>query len=254
MLYPFTLMATWFHEMSHGLMMIVTGVGFEKLEIFADSSGLAHGKGQAGPFARGLIACAGYMGTAIAGGLLIVMGRSARTTRISLACLGLALGLSALLWIANPFAWNAALIGMAFFLFVAALPHTWFSDVTLSLIGAQACMHALLDVRVLFRSDLIINGRRVSDSDAHAMAKASFGGPRLWAVVWLCFCVLVWFIALKQLRKSQEDSSARDRRGLRQIGLLRTLSTTAFLQTVSVPGQGRQGLRSCRPRSFLGFC
>ncbi|MGE0179872.1 MAG: M50 family metallopeptidase, partial [Sphingomonas sp.] len=40
-LYPFTILATWFHEMGHGIAAMLAGRGFERLIIFADGSGFA---------------------------------------------------------------------------------------------------------------------------------------------------------------------------------------------------------------------
>ena len=40
-LYPFTILATWFHEMGHGLAAMLTGASFERLLIFPDGSGVA---------------------------------------------------------------------------------------------------------------------------------------------------------------------------------------------------------------------
>lgn len=39
LLYPFTILATWFHEMGHGLAAMLTGSRFERLLIFSDGSG-----------------------------------------------------------------------------------------------------------------------------------------------------------------------------------------------------------------------
>ena len=43
LLYPFKLIATWLHELSHGLAMLVSGVGFDRVLIYRDTSGLAYG-------------------------------------------------------------------------------------------------------------------------------------------------------------------------------------------------------------------
>jgi hypothetical protein len=40
-LYPFTILATWFHEMGHGIGAMLTGSRFERLLIFPDGSGVA---------------------------------------------------------------------------------------------------------------------------------------------------------------------------------------------------------------------
>ena len=200
-LYPFKLFVTWLHELSHGLVMLCVGAGFDKLEIFPDTSGLAHAKGGVGSFGRSLIACAGYMGTALAGGGLLVLGETAKGTRTGFLSIAIAMAISTLLWISNPFGWYSAGVGILFFFVMAAIPFTEFSRFTLHLVAAQACVQAFLDVRVLFRPQLVINGKIVSDSDAHTMAKVAFGSPRFWGVLWLLWCLLIWFAALKHMQK-----------------------------------------------------
>ena len=41
LLYPFTILTTWFHEMGHGIGAIFMGERFEQLEIYPDGSGVA---------------------------------------------------------------------------------------------------------------------------------------------------------------------------------------------------------------------
>ena len=41
LLYPFTILTTWFHEMGHGIAAILMGERFDHLLIFPDGSGLA---------------------------------------------------------------------------------------------------------------------------------------------------------------------------------------------------------------------
>ena len=41
-LYPFTLLSTWVHEMGHGISALLVGGHFLRLDIYADASGMAH--------------------------------------------------------------------------------------------------------------------------------------------------------------------------------------------------------------------
>ena len=68
LLYPFTILATWFHEMGHGLMAMLTGRGFERLQIFADGSGVAQSMRPVDGYGviDALIAASGPLGPAIA--------------------------------------------------------------------------------------------------------------------------------------------------------------------------------------------
>src|SRR5262249_42840455 len=70
-LYPFKLFATWLHESSHAVVMILTGAGLDRLEIFRDTSGLAYPARGVTAAGQAFISCAGYMGTAFFGALFL---------------------------------------------------------------------------------------------------------------------------------------------------------------------------------------
>src|SRR5262249_53372058 len=63
LLYPFKLLATWLHELSHGITMILTGAGFDEVLIYRDTSGLAYAHYRIDDAGSAVIAAAGYMGT-----------------------------------------------------------------------------------------------------------------------------------------------------------------------------------------------
>ena len=205
LLYPFKLLATWLHEMSHGLLMLVTGNGLKSVVIYRDTSGLAHARDQAGPTALAFIAAAGYMGTSLWGALLLVVTPTARAARTALLVLSALLSISAIFVIATPpddafGLW--AVGGMAAVVAACAilLPGRWRVAVA-HFIAAQSCVNALLDIRVLFRPQQIVNGRP-TESDAHSMANATFGTTDqwalwLWAIVWLVWSLVVLYVALR---------------------------------------------------------
>lgn len=79
-LYPFSLLATWVHEMGHGLAGLLTGGTFERLEIFANGSGLAHGRSQPGwPVA--FRAAGGLLAPPIVGATILALARGRRRAR-----------------------------------------------------------------------------------------------------------------------------------------------------------------------------
>ncbi|HMK35668.1 MAG TPA: M50 family metallopeptidase, partial [Desulfomonilaceae bacterium] len=89
-LYPFSILATWFHEMAHGVAALLLGGRFTKLLIFANGSGVAYYTGPLAwePLGRAMVAAAGPMGPPVAGAALIVSSRNARTASVSLKCIG----------------------------------------------------------------------------------------------------------------------------------------------------------------------
>jgi len=106
-LYPFTILATWFHEMGHGIAAIVTGASFERLLIFPDGSGLAQSilPASASGLTKALIAASGPLGPAIAGSLLIIASRTDKATRMALTAVGLALIISTVIWVQTLIGW-----------------------------------------------------------------------------------------------------------------------------------------------------
>ncbi|MBL9003751.1 MAG: M50 family metallopeptidase [Myxococcales bacterium] len=95
-LYPFTLLSTWVHEMGHGLTALLVGGRFLKLDIFADASGMAHlavprGLGSA------LSSAGGLLGPPLFGALCLIIAR--RAARPLLLVLAAGLLLSLVLWV-----------------------------------------------------------------------------------------------------------------------------------------------------------
>ena len=205
LLYPFKLLATWLHELSHGLAMILTGAGFDYVLIYRDTSGLAYAKSGVGPFATAIIAAAGYMGTPLWGAVLLVATPTARAARRALFILAGLLIVSSFTVIAarpdDSFGpWAVAGIGAG----VAAsafLPMRWRLAVA-HFIAAQSCVNALLDIRVLLRPSQVVDGQFAGMSDAGNMAYATFGTTEQWAVwtwagIWLAWSLAVLYVALR---------------------------------------------------------
>jgi hypothetical protein len=207
LLYPFKLLATWMHELSHGIMMLATGAGFDHILIYRDTSGLAYGRTPVGMLATAFIAAAGYMGTPVWGAVLLVATRDARTARRALLVLAVLLVATAMFVVAPTASeggfgpWATGLIGAAVFACALLLP----ARVRLfgaHFLAAQACCNALLDIRVLMRPSQVVGGQIAGGSDASNMALATFGTTQAWAVwtwaiVWLAWSLVVLFVALK---------------------------------------------------------
>ena len=90
-LYPFWLIYTFVHEMGHGIMAELVGGDFVKFEMWMDGSGVAT---NATPtdmsgFKLALIAFGGLIAPAIMAAVSLILGRSARASRIGLFFYGL---------------------------------------------------------------------------------------------------------------------------------------------------------------------
>ena len=151
-LYPFTILATWFHEMGHGLMALVLGGQFQKLQIFSNGSGVASYaiRTSLGPIGPGLVAAAGPMGPPLAGAALILASRSFTTASLSLKILGGFLLLSTLIWVRSWFGLvTIPLLGLVI-LGISLKAPRWMQGVAIQFLGVQACVTTYHQLDYLF--------------------------------------------------------------------------------------------------------
>jgi hypothetical protein len=206
-LYPFKLLATWLHELSHGMAMIITGAGFDHIIIYRDTSGLAYAYTSVGSFGTAIIAAAGYMGTPLWGAALLFVTPNARAARTALIVLAVLLVGTTILVIApapngDRFGqYVTPAIGAAIALCAILLPDRW-RILFAHFLAAQSCVNALLDIRVLLRPSQVVDGKNAGMSDAHNMAMSTFGTTETWAVwtwaiIWLVWSLAVLFVALR---------------------------------------------------------
>jgi hypothetical protein len=195
LLYPFTILATWFHEMGHGIAAMLAGRGFERLLIFADGSGVALSMGPANGYrlTDALIAASGPLGPAIAGALLIVASRSPAATRSALAVLGVALVVSTLIWVRSPTGWlvlPALGIAIAALALRGSVPLRRF---VIQLLGVQAAISAWQQFDYLFSPGGNVGGR-LHRSDTGAIADVLLLPYWFWgAAISATILALLWW-------------------------------------------------------------
>lgn len=104
LMYPFTILSTWFHEMAHGLAALILGGDFQKLEILPNGSGAAYFTTDVmfGNFGLAIVAAAGPIGPGIFGSILILISKS-KYVRSVLLIFSLFMLASVPLWIRSWF-------------------------------------------------------------------------------------------------------------------------------------------------------
>lgn len=171
-LYPFSILATWFHEMGHGLTAILLGGNFHKLLIYPNGNGIAQHSGSLflGPIGRALVAAGGLMGPPIAGAAFIVASRRFKTAHYSLMFLGGILLLSVLLWVRSSFGLVAiSLLGITILAIALKTPN-WLQGFVIQLLGVQACINTFHQLDYMFTRSATIGGRQML-SDTGQIAK-----------------------------------------------------------------------------------
>ncbi|MFM7407865.1 MAG: M50 family metallopeptidase [Cuspidothrix sp.] len=151
-LYPFSILATWFHEMGHGLMALMLGGQFQKLEIFSNGSGVAYYTLSRtwGYVGIGLVAASGPMGPPIAGASLILASRSLKTASWGLKILGGFLVLSTFVWVRSWFGFVAIPLLGLIILGVALNTPLWLQGFAIQFLGVQACVSTYHQLDYLF--------------------------------------------------------------------------------------------------------
>jgi hypothetical protein len=160
------------------------------------------------------------MGTPLWGAALLVVTASrgpdgARAARRALVVVAALLAVTALLVVANDFG-SWVTLGMSAAIAAAGLLLPDRGKIAFAhFLAAQACVNALLDIRVLLRPSQVVDGHDAGASDAHNMAQATFGTTERWAVwtwalLWLAWSLLVFFIALRLVQRRRLRARARD--------------------------------------------
>ena len=176
-LYPVTLLATFSHELGHGVTALLLGGDFDRLSLHADGSGLAHWRGEVGQLGHAAIAAGGLLGPTVAGVALLLLAGTTRRARWLLWLFAAGLVFCVAMWVRNPF-------GIVFLLATAAAlaaAGRWLGDfgaaILLHLLAALLCLSWFRDLDYMFSSSAVVAGvARPSDSAIIAQA--------LWLPFW----------------------------------------------------------------------
>lgn len=203
-LYPFTLLGTWFHEMAHGLTATILGGDFMRLEIFPNGSGLAYHRGPLflGNIGSAMVAAAGPLGPTFAGISLIVMSTSPRSTRLMLAALGAIMVISAVIWIRPWFGFLFITGFSVIILLIALFGGRGFQRVTLQFLGIQAFVSTYMSIGYLLSSGGNIGGNAYK-SDTAVIAENLLLPYWFWGGLIILISVLLIYKSFKYIYHSK---------------------------------------------------
>jgi hypothetical protein len=193
-LYPFILLTTWVHEMGHGLTAMALGGKFERLEIFADASGIALTTASPG-LSAALVALGGLLAPPLLAALVLAFARGPGRAYFFLMALSFGLGASLIFWV-RSFVGIVAVPGLALVLALGAnvgggrlrLLAAQFVAVILGLDTVTRMLHYVFVERV--QAGATAGGR----SDVSAVADNLVGPYWLWGtlVAAAALLLLLW--------------------------------------------------------------
>ncbi len=191
--YPFQLFGTFVHELSHGLMAMLTGGEFRRFAVNPDLSGIAWSAGGA----RWLISSAGYIGSAVFGGLLVLLRAHGISAERLLMGLGIILGLLCLLFVRNLFGIASGLtLAAALFLAGQRLPTRW-AHLAVLFLGVQMMLDGLNSLIGLIHMSAA--GHALTDA---GNMQRDTGIPALvWSVVWMIISLGILGFTMRQVAR-----------------------------------------------------
>lgn len=189
-LYPLTLLATFAHEMGHGLTAMLVGEQFDQLLLNADGSGMAMWRGNPGRLATALVAAGGLAGPSVAGIGLLLLSRSQRFSRAVLATLAVLLVFTVAIWVRNAFGVVFLLSTAAVLALFAKVLQAAVASFLLHLMAATLCLSWFTDLDYMFSAQATVNGM-VRPSDSAVIADALWLPYWFWGGVVACFSLAV---------------------------------------------------------------
>lgn len=201
-LYPFTILATWFHEMGHGLTAMLTGAEFERLLIYADGSGQALSRTpiDQSRLADALVAAGGPLGPPLAGAAFILASRTAKSSRIALAMLGGALLVSCLIWVRSGIGLAVLTpLGGGLLLLAWKGAREW-ARFAIQVLGVQAAISTWQHLGYLFTAGGVVGGA-AHRSDTQVIADALLLPYWFWGgAISVAIALLLWWSLKRALR------------------------------------------------------
>lgn len=203
-LYPFTILGTWFHEMGHGIMSMIVGGSFLKLEIFNNGSGLAYSSYLDSNFyfnkniALGLVSAAGLFGPAVIGSFLILMSKTYKRSKIMLYLLSIVMLISVVIWVRTTVGVAVILFLGILILFIAIKGNETLQQLIVQFLGVVACIDTYKQINYLYTKSFVKDGVETL-SDTGNMAERIGFTYNFWAtvVLVLSFAMLLYSLFLR---------------------------------------------------------
>ena len=180
-IWPFSMLGVYAHELFHGLTALVTGGGFHKMTIIPSLGGVANVSTYGG-LPSALVSAGGLIGPALVGGALVILSRRYLASKFALTVLGGSLILSAVIWGATLFTIAFCLVTGAAMIGLSLLPHQLVRNAVTQLIGIQLCIENLLDLDYMFTESFSRDGI-IQISDTANIADQIGGTYFIWGIL-----------------------------------------------------------------------
>ena len=209
-IYPLRLLVVFFHELSHGLAAALTGGRIVQIQLVAQEGGVCVTQGGI----RFIILSAGYLGSLLWGGAILLIAARTRRDREACIALGALLLIVAVLWVrpAISFGFGFALIIGLLLIAIGWKLSEGVCDFVLKLIGLTSILYVPLDIA----SDTL--ARSYLPSDARMLAEATGVPTVIWGGLWILLALAAGVYFLVLAARSTGPASAPSPRSGRSSG------------------------------------
>ncbi len=201
-IYPLKIFVVFIHEVSHGLAAIATGGRIVEIQINPQQGG--HALIQGG--SRFWTLTAGYLGSLLWGGLILLLAAKTRFDKaisiligIGMVAISIGYGESTFTYLFG-IGFGVALVAIGFYLPEAV------NDWVLRIIGVTSCLYAILDIKsdILDRSHL--------RSDARMLSEITGIATEIWGVLWILIAIglTLWFLYLAGKTSTDQQTSTEE--------------------------------------------
>lgn len=189
--YPFLLLNTFVHELCHGLAAFLTGGSLERFEVHPNREGVALTRGGS----RFVVVSAGYLGSALFGGALILLSGTSLAVETILIGLGAGLAVVCLLFVRNLFGIAAGLLLAAGLVAAGSYLAEQPARLLFTLLVMQLPLASANSLVDLFRLSLR-PARADQLSDAQVLARVTRIPAVIWATLWLLIALAIVIVTV----------------------------------------------------------
>ena len=194
--YPLKIFVVFMHEVSHGLAAVATGGSIKEIQIVAQEGGHAITAGGS----RFWTLTAGYLGSLMWGGLILILAARTQLGKLISAVIGIGMILISVFYLRNTFGFLFGVgFGAVLILVGRFLPES-INEWLLRVIGLTSCLYAILDIKsdVLDRSHLRSDARMLHEEVTPYIPTV------VWGVLWMAIAIAVTLWVLYIAGKGRE--------------------------------------------------
>lgn len=177
--YPLKIFVVFMHEISHGIAAMATGGQIEEIVVVSQEGGHAITRGGSPLWTL----TAGYLGSLMWGGLILILAVRARLDKTLSVIIGLGMVAVSILYVRNLFGLGFGIGFGAVLLISGRFLNRSVNRWILQVIGVTSCLYAILDIK----SDIL--DRAHLRSDARMLAEMTNIPTLFWGILWILLAI-----------------------------------------------------------------